>query len=164
MEHPFQDASAAGPSSSHRNIQQYDGLDNANVGNDMAVEGNRDGAGSSDQGGLGNDELDTGPDSGSVGEQEALERCAAAHAEELHLCAAVLAALSERPPLPPGDSAGKEDEIPDTISQIENIKITQQFIEEICSATLDNSGLDPAVVEHLRNPEEGLVDISDPDV
>lgn len=58
MEHPFQDASAAGPSSSCRNIQQYDGLDNANVGNDMAVEGNRDGTGSSDQGGVGDDELD----------------------------------------------------------------------------------------------------------
>ena len=84
-----------------------------------------------------------------MGEQEALERCAAARAEELHLRAAVLAALSKRPPSPPGDSAGEEDEIPDTISQIENIKITQQFIEEIRSATLDNSGLDPAVVEHL---------------
>jgi hypothetical protein len=163
LEHPFQDASAAGPSSSRRNIQQYDGLDNANVGNDMAVEGNRDGAGSSDQGGVGDDELDTGPDSGSVGEQEVLECCAAARAEELRLRAAVLA-LSERPPSPPGDSAGEEDKIPDTISQIENIKITQQFIEEICLATLDNSGLDPAVVERLQNPEEGLVDISDPDV
>jgi hypothetical protein len=130
----------------------------------MAVEGNRDGTGSSDQGGVGDDELDTGPDSGSVGEQEALERRAAALAEDLRLRAAVLAALSERPPSPPGDSAAEGDEVPDTISQIENIKITQQSIQEIRSATLDNGGLNPSVVERLRNPEEGLVDISDPDV
>jgi len=128
------------------------------------VDGNREGTGFSDQGGTGNDELDTGPDSGSVGEQEALEQRAAAHAEELCLCAAVLAVLSECPPSPPGDFAGEGDESPDTISQTENIKITQQFIEEIRSATLDNGGLDPSVVEHLWNPEEGLVDISDPDV
>jgi hypothetical protein len=68
----------------------------------MAVDGNREGTGFSDQGGVGDDELDTGPDSGSVGEQEALEQCAAARAEELRLCAAVLAALSEHPPSPPG--------------------------------------------------------------
>jgi hypothetical protein len=130
----------------------------------MAVDGNREGTGFSDQGGIGNDELDTGPDSGSVGEQEALKQCAAAHAEELRLCAAVLTALSERPQSPPGDFAGEGDESPDTISQIENIKITQQFIEEIHSATFDNGGLDPSVVKRLQNPEEGLVDISDPDV
>ena len=164
MEHPFQDAFAAGPSSSHQNHQQHDGPHNTNVINDMAVEGNQDGTSSSGQSGIGDNEMDTGPDSGSVGEQEALERHAAAHAEELRLHAAVLAALSERPPSPPGDSAGEGDEIPDTISQIENIKITQQFIEEIRLATLDNSGLDPSIVERLRNPEEGLVDISDPDI
>jgi len=31
-----------------------------------------------------------------------------------------------------------------------NIKITQQFIQEIHSATLDNGGLNPSVVEHLE--------------
>jgi len=126
----------------------------------MVVDGNWDDTNSSDQGGIGNN----GPDSGSVGEQEALKCHVAACAEELCLHAAVLAVLSEHPPSPPGDSAGDGDKIPDTISQIKNIKITQQFIQEIHSATLDNGGLNPSVVEHLWIPEEELVDISDPDI
>ena len=48
-------------------------------------------------------------------------------------------------------------------SQIEHVKIAQEFIQEIQLATLDNGNLDPEVVERLRNPERGPIDISDPD-
>ena len=49
-------------------------------------------------------------------------------------------------------------------SQIDNVRIAQQYIHEISTATYDNGGLDEDVVERLRNPLEHEVDLSDPDV
>jgi len=49
-------------------------------------------------------------------------------------------------------------------SHIENVRIVQQYIQEISSATFDNGNLDEDVVERLRNPLEGEVDLSDPDI
>ena len=49
-------------------------------------------------------------------------------------------------------------------SRIEHVKLAQQFIDEISAATFDNGNLDADVIERLRNPEEGPVDISDPDI
>ena len=60
-----------------------------------------------------------------------------------------------------GDEA--DDSLMD-ISRIENIKITQDFIKEICAATLENGNLDDDVIHRLRNPPEEPTDISDPDV
>jgi hypothetical protein len=58
-----------------------------------------------------------------------------------------------------------EDELPALArSRIEHIKIAQQFIDEIAAATLENGKLDEDVIERLRNPDEGPVDISDPNV
>jgi hypothetical protein len=60
---------------------------------------------------------------------------------------------------------GGADEDPLVVeSCIENVRITQQYTQAISSATLDNSGLNEDVVERLRNPLEGEVDLSDPDV
>ena len=44
-------------------------------------------------------------------------------------------------------------------SCIENVSLTQQFIQQISMATLDNGALDDEVVSRLRNPETGPVDI-----
>lgn len=58
-----------------------------------------------------------------------------------------------------------EDEFPALAkSRIEHVKIAQQFIDEISSATLENGKLDDDVIERLRRPEEGPVDISDPNI
>jgi hypothetical protein len=58
-----------------------------------------------------------------------------------------------------------EDEFPVLAkSHIEHVKLAQQFIDEISTATLDNGKLDDDVILHLRNPEEGPVDISDPNI
>ena len=44
-------------------------------------------------------------------------------------------------------------------SRIESISLTQQFIQQISTATLDDGTLDDEVVERLRDPETGPVDI-----
>lgn len=49
-------------------------------------------------------------------------------------------------------------------SLIEHVKTAQAFIEEIKKATLDNGKLDLSVIERLRNPNEEVVDVSDPDL
>ena len=49
-------------------------------------------------------------------------------------------------------------------SCIEHVNLVQKFIQEILAATLKNGNLDPDVIERLCNPEEGPVDISDPDI
>lgn len=56
-----------------------------------------------------------------------------------------------------------EDTEPLIHSRIEHIRISQQFIEEISNATLDNGKLDKDALARLRNPDQGPVDISDPD-
>ena len=48
-------------------------------------------------------------------------------------------------------------------SQIEHLRFAQQFIDEVSCATLDNGGLNELIAHYLRYPEEGPVDISDPD-
>ena len=78
--------------------------------------------------------------------------------------AETLRALLEDEPNP---DTGNEDaeEFPALAqSRIEHVKLAQQFIDEISAATFDNGNLDPDVIERLRNPEEGPVDISDPDI
>jgi hypothetical protein len=49
-------------------------------------------------------------------------------------------------------------------SRIENVRIVQQYIQAISSATLDHDTLNEDVVHRLRNPIEHEVDISDPDL
>jgi len=57
-----------------------------------------------------------------------------------------------------------EEEVHATLSTIENVQISQNFIKAIREAMLDNGGLDKETTECLRNPAEELVDISDPDI
>ena len=67
----------------------------------------------------------------------------------------------------PNPDTGNEDmeEFPALAqSRIEHVKLAQQFIDEISATTFDNGNLDANVIECLRNPEEGPVDISDPDI
>ena len=91
------------------------------------------------------------------------EQDAAAQEDILQAHAAALRALlgddeEENPQL-------DDEEVPALAqSRIEHVNLAQKFIEEISAATLDNGNLDPDVLERLRNPEEGPVDISDPDI
>lgn len=55
-----------------------------------------------------------------------------------------------------------EEEEP--MSRFENIRFTQQIVQEISSARLENDKLEPDVLERLRNPVSQPVDISDPDL
>ena len=48
-------------------------------------------------------------------------------------------------------------------SRIESIKICQEFISQLSSASLDNGKLDAPTLDRLRNPVEGNYDISDKD-
>lgn len=59
---------------------------------------------------------------------------------------------------------GRIEDTPVVESHIENVRLTQQFIQEISTATLDNGKLDEDVVWRLRNPVEGSVDITNPDI
>ena len=63
-----------------------------------------------------------------------------------------------------GGRSEEEDDSPTTVSCIENIKITQEFIKEIRVATLENGNLDDDVIHQLRNPPEEPTNISDSDV
>ncbi|KAF8172911.1 hypothetical protein BJ912DRAFT_831986, partial [Pholiota molesta] len=48
-------------------------------------------------------------------------------------------------------------------SRIEHVRVTQEFIDLIQNATLENGKLDEAATHRLRNPEETVIDVSDPD-
>jgi len=48
-------------------------------------------------------------------------------------------------------------------SRIEHLRFAQEFIHQVSHATLDNGRLDDLTIDYLRYPEEGPVDISDPD-
>ena len=50
------------------------------------------------------------------------------------------------------------------LSCIDNVHLTQQLIQEISSARLENDKLEPNVLERLRNLVTDTVDISDPDL
>ena len=62
------------------------------------------------------------------------------------------------------DSEGELDDTPANLSHIENIKFTQEFIEDISTATFENGCLDDDVIHHLRNPCNEPTIISDPDI
>jgi hypothetical protein len=55
------------------------------------------------------------------------------------------------------------DNILADLSQIENIKFTQEFIEGISTATFENGCLDDDLIHHLCNPCNEVISISDPD-
>ena len=85
-----------------------------------------------------------------------------AEIDELHARMALLARLdAEEPPIP-NDSHPSVDEA-EPLSCIDNVRLTQQLIQEISSATLETDKLDPDMFEKLRNPETNAIDISDPD-
>jgi len=57
-----------------------------------------------------------------------------------------------------------EDEVEDIPSQLENIRISQDFIREIREATLDNGKLDEDAIHRLRNPSLETFDLENPDI
>jgi len=64
-----------------------------------------------------------------------------------------------------GPFRGEDEEaFPYIDSSIDHILLCQKYIQQISSATLDNGKLNEAVIEQLRNPEEGSPDISDPNI
>ena len=60
-----------------------------------------------------------------------------------------------------GEDASSDD--PQSESSIENVRLTQEFIQRISEATLDNTKLSEDVRKRLREPLEGPVNIEDPD-
>ena len=62
------------------------------------------------------------------------------------------------------DHESNENPLVSDASRIEHVKIAQAFIEEIKQATLDNGKLDATTTERLRHPDQGSVDLSDPNV
>ena len=67
----------------------------------------------------------------------------------------------------PPSAIGSDEELGDMttgLSPIENIKLTQEFIKAICTATFENGGLGDDVIHSLRNPCDESTSISDPDV
>jgi hypothetical protein len=103
-------------------------------------------------------------DSESLGDSERDQR-EAAQAAELRACAAAFHALSQ--PESNQSIATSDGEVEDplaTVSRIESIKITQEFIKEIRTATLDNGNLEDDILKCLRNPPKEPIDISDPDI
>ena len=99
-------------------------------------------------------------DPGNIDEDEQRED---AHAAQLSATRQALDQLEQLPP----DSHGGDEEPgfpPATLSRIENIQSTLEFIKKICAATLENSGLDADVLSHLRNPSKKQTDISDPNI
>ena len=52
-------------------------------------------------------------------------------------------------------------EEPEIVATLEDLKIAQDFIEGLRNASLDNDGLDPEVLENLRNPIREQLDLSD---
>ena len=48
-------------------------------------------------------------------------------------------------------------------SCIKHLHFAQEFIHQVSHATLDNGRLNDLTIDYLRYPEEGPVDISDPD-
>jgi len=75
-----------------------------------------------------------------------------------------LHALLEDEPNPDTENEDADEFPALTKLWIEHIKLAQQFIDEISAATFDNGNLDADVIKCLRRPEEGPVDISDPDI
>lgn len=55
------------------------------------------------------------------------------------------------------------EETPYVDSRIEHVLLAQKYTHEISTATSENGKLDQDVIDRLRNPKEGPVNISDPD-
>jgi hypothetical protein len=69
--------------------------------------------------------------------------------------------------LPLATDSDSDEELGDTttnFSIIENLKLTQMFIEDIHAATFENGGLGDNIIHTLRNPCNEATSISDPDV
>jgi len=98
----------------------------------------------------------SGPDNSGNNSDEDVE--AEAQEELAHAAAQFALNEAQDPPSNPSD----DEEEPQ--SRIDHIRIAQEFIEEIRTATFENGKLDQDIVDHLYDPDEGPVDISDPDV
>ena len=61
-------------------------------------------------------------------------------------------------------TSGDEDDPQAATFRIKSIKVTQEYIKEICAATLNNRNLEKALIDQLRNPPEEPTDISNPDI
>ena len=103
-------------------------------------------------------------DPGDLDEHE--QQDAALQAEQ-RTCAMAFQALNQtRSDLDTPLTTGSDEELDDTLadlSQIENIKFTQEFIEGISTATFENGCLDDDLIHRLRNPCDEVTSISDPD-
>ena len=63
------------------------------------------------------------------------------------------------------DGKDDTDDLPAAaVSRIEAVRVTQAYITEIHSATLDNGNLDKSLLNQLRHPLEEPTNITDPDV
>ena len=151
---PIQDWERDQPSSKHGSTRGFPNFDEEIIDSE-----------SQEDSGLDGDDADADKD--DTDEEE--DRLLAAMATQMHLrFAAVVQAEEEEV----GVFEGGVDENPlgggaDEFvveSHIENVRIAQQYIEGISSATLDDGILDEDVVDRLRNPLEGNVDLSDPDI
>jgi hypothetical protein len=71
---------------------------------------------------------------------------------------------SDTPSETGSDDSEELGNTPANLSRIENIKFTQEFIEEISTATFENGCLDDDVIHRLRNPSDEPTSISDPDI
>jgi hypothetical protein len=109
------------------------------------------------------DQEDFDSDSDGPGDSECDQR-EAAQAAEFDASAAIFRALSQLEQPSTTSTEGEVDDPHAPTSRIENIKITQEFIKEIRTATLDNGSLDGDVLERLRNPPKEPTDICDPDI
>lgn len=56
--------------------------------------------------------------------------------------------------------AGADADEPPTI-HLADLRLSQQFVDAIRAATLDNSGLAPEIIARIRNPLRAEVDIND---
>jgi hypothetical protein len=53
---------------------------------------------------------------------------------------------------------------PADLSHIKNVKLTQEFIDDISTAMFENGCLDNNIIHHLCNPCDEVTSISDPDI
>ena len=102
------------------------------------------------------------------GDLDKHEQQDAAFQAELSTCARAFRALdqlgsdSDTP-----SETGSDEELGDTpadLSHIENVKLTQEFIDDISTATFENGHLNDNIIHRLCNPCDEVTSISDPDI
>ncbi len=94
-----------------------------------------------------------------------LDRCEQREVAQAAELDATLHALSlSQPEQPSTDADVESGEPPAAPSHINSIKVTQDFIKEICAVTLDNGNMDDNLIDRLCNPHEQPADISDPNI